>query len=277
MMNNNNTVEHFDSPKPEILGDNDVIVEVANTPEDQIGRLGVVTQRYIREGYLQGIPFANIHLSPDTIVQENGYSILKDTLEEDLFEKFLETGMLFQFIDGHTFYLDKYHWQSVQFVAKTKEGYGGSTRIIQDNIDITPSFPLPILTDKCIEIEESWRPKINGIHSELSQFAKTKEAKGTVPVALLRAAAQYSRTHNIEKWLATTDNSVVRLLNGWIFNFNLPKIGPSVKYLGSESTPILIDIERSIKNASQKENSKDMARFLAGEDNVEGFEWYTGQ
>jgi hypothetical protein len=162
-------------------------------------------------------------------------------------------------------------------VAKTKEGYGGSTRIIQDNIDITPSFPLPILTDKCIEIEESWRPKINGIHSELSQFAKTKEAKGTVPVALLRAAAQYSRTHNIEKWLATTDNSVVRLLNGWIFNFNLPKIGPSVKYLGSESTPILIDIERSIKNASQKENSKDMARFLAGEDNVEGFEWYTGQ
>jgi len=273
-MGNKKTGENYDVPEPELLGSNDVIVEVANTPEDKIGRLKVVTERYIREEYLQGIPFANIPLIPDPIVQEDGYAVLKNVLEENLFEKFLETGMLFQFIDDQIFYLDKYHWQSVEFVAKTRDGYAGSTRIIQDNRNITPSFALPILTDESIRIKESWIPRIKDINSELSQFAKTKEAKPTVPIALLRAAAQYSRAHDIEEWLATTDNSVIKLLNGWIFNFNLPKIGPSVKYLGSESTPVLINIEESIRNSLQKNNS--MARFLGGEKGVEGFEWYTG-
>ena len=269
--------EDFVFPEKKNLDEREVVVGVVDTPEQEIGRLNVVTDRYIREGYLQGIPFANINEDPTKITQAGGLQFLEDSLEKDLFKKFLDTGMLLQFKSNYRFYFDKYHWQSIHFVAQTRDGYVGSARLIFNNRDNTePSFDLPIFTDKKIKINEAWRPRIKDISSEFSQFAKTKESIPTVPVALLRIAAQYSRNHNIKEWLATTDNSVLRLLNGWIFNFKLPKLGPSVNYLGSESTPVLIEIEDTIKNALQEKNGKKMAMFLSGEHDVEGFEWYTG-
>ncbi len=66
------------------------------------------------------------------------------------------------------------------------------------------------------------------------------------------------------------------MLNGIYFNFGLPKIGPSVRYLGSESTPQIINIEQAIQNADEKVSSRNMARFLRGENDIQGFEWYTG-
>lgn len=61
-----------------------------------------------------------------------------------------------------------------------------------------------------------------------------------------------------------------------MFNFDLQKIGPEVSYLGSSSTPVLINIEQAIQNAEAKASSRDVARFLEGENEIKGFEWYTG-
>ena len=137
---------------------------------------------------------------------------------------------------------------------------------------------MPTREEESIQIEDNWKERAKTVKAELSQFAKQKEpyVPATVSLGLLRAAAQYSRANNIEEWLATIDNSVVRLFNGFMFNFDLPKIGPGVKYLGSESTPVLINIEQAIQNAQRKASSQDIARFLKGENDIKGFEWYNG-
>lgn len=260
------------------IGENEVCVGLASTPEEKIGRLEVVTDRYMREGYLQGIPFAAVNLSAEEVVEENGLGKLYDSLDENLFGKFIKEGLLLRFIDGNQFYLDKYHWQSAQFVAKTKQGYVGSVRLIMNDPQ-QEQFELPTLKEESIIIDENWKERASKVNSELSQFAKQKEpyVPATVSIGLLRIAAQYSRANNILEWLATTDNSVVKLLNGFMFNFELPKIGPSVKYLGSESTPVLINIEQAIQNAERKGSSQEIARFLRGENGIKGFEWYTGK
>lgn len=260
------------------IGENEVCVGLATTPEEKIGRLNVVTDRYIREGYLQGIPFARVDLEAKDVVEENGIGLLYDNLNDGLFEKFIKEGLLLRFNGGEQLYLDKYHWQSAQFVAKTRIGYVGSVRIIiSDEKFGSTFFHLPTLIEEDIKIDSQWQEKAESIKAELSQFAKIKDpyVPSTVSIGLLRVAAQYSRANNIEEWLATTDNSVVKLLNGFMFNFDLPKIGPSVKYLGSESTPVLINIEQAISNAEKKGSSEDIAKFLRG-GAVQGFEWYTG-
>ena len=240
------------------IGENEVCVGLATTPEEKIGRLNVVTDRYIREGYLQGIPFAKVDLEAKDVVEKNGIGLLYDNLSDDLFDKFIQEGLLLRFNGGEQLYLDKFHWQSAQFVAKTRAGYVGSVRIIMDGEKSeSTAFPLPTLTEKDIIIDQEWREKADSVKAELSQFAKIKEpyVPATVSIGLLRIAAQYSKANNIEEWVATTDNSVVKLLNGFMFNFDLPKIGPSVKYLGSESTPVLINIEEAIGNAEKKGSS----------------------
>lgn len=263
--------------KEKEIEENEVCVGLATTPQEKIGRLAVVTERYIKEEYLQGIPFAGVNLFAEEVVDDNGIGLLYDSLNEELFDKFIKEGLLLRFRGGEQFYLDKYHWQSIQFVAKTKEGYVGSVRLIMANQDLR-YFELPTLKEESIQIDNKWKERASIVKSELSQFAKQKEpyVPATVSIGLLRAAAQYSRANNIEEWLATTDNSVVKLLNGYMFNFELPKIGPSVKYMGSESTPVLINIEQAIQNAERKGSSQDIARFLRGENGVKGFEWYTG-
>jgi len=255
----------------------DVVIGLALTPEEKTGRLEVVTERYIREGYLQGVPFARLNLEAEEVLSDGGFEKLEKELEEDIFRKFLEEGLLLRFKGEEVLYLDKYHWQSAQFVARTREGYVGSVRIIIDDKEGTiPTFQLPTLADREIKINEECFEKVHTVPAELSQFAKVKHAPPTVAFGLLRIAAQYSRALGIKDWLATTDNQVVKMLNGFAFNFDLPKIGPSVRYLGSDSTPVYIDIEESIDNAARKESSKNMAAFLRGNDDVEGFEWYTG-
>ena len=258
---------------------NEIFFGVVETPEEDIERLEVVTDRYIREGYLQGMPFANVDLEAKDVVGDNGFDLLYNALDDEVFEKFMEEGLLLRFVDNKQIYLDKYHWQSIRFLAKNNNECVGSVRLIIDNHSLDANhFPLPTLSDKDIHIDPQWQENVKSIKAELSQFAKAKgpNAPATVSVGLLRAAAQYSRLHGIEEWLATTDNSVVKLLNSFLFNFDLPKIGPSVKYLGSESTPVYINIGDCIKNAEKKESTKNMALFLRGYNNIPGFEWYKG-
>jgi len=258
------------------IGEREVFVGIAETPEQKIGRLGVVTERYKHEGYLQDVGVAYSDLCAEEIVGDDGFVLLEETLPSELFKEFLGNGLLIVFKDGQQLYIDKYNWQSIPFVAQTKDGFVGSVRIIlQSGKGDNPEFPLPTLTDKDIVIEDDWREKTNDIKAELSQFAKLKHTHPGVAVALLRIASIYSKRNNIDSWVATTDNLVVKLLNGVYFNFNLPKMGPSVEYLGSLSTPIFIDIERALLSAEGYESSKSTAKFIRGED-IPGFEWYTG-
>ena len=81
------------------------------------------------------------------------------------------------------------------------------------------------------------------------------------------AVYEYSNENEIDSWIATIDNSVVRLLNSAFFNFNIPNVGPSVEYLGSLSTPIYIDLESTLENAEKYEGSKKMADFIRGRTN----------
>ena len=262
-------------PEKEIR-EGEVIVGIAETPEQKIGRLKVVTERYKHEGYLEDIGVSYSELSGEEIVGDDGFILLEQTLPKELFDEFIKNGLLLVSKEGDQLYIDKYHWQSIQFVAETKEGYVGSVRLILNSEQTdNPVFPLPTLKDPDIVIEEEWKPRVANVKAELSQFAKQEHSHPGVAVALLRAASLYSKANNIEEWVATTDNRVVKMLNGVYFNFNLPKMGPSVRYMGSLCTPIYIDIERALCSAESYESSLDTAKFIRGED-IKGFGWYTG-
>lgn len=259
-----------------VIEEGEVVVGIAETAEQKIGRLEVVTDRYKHEGYLADVGVSYPGLSAEEIVGDEGFVLLKGTLPEELFDEFMRKGLLLVSEEGKQLYVDKYHWQSIQFVAETQAGYVGSVRLILNSEETDrPVFPLPTLTDPDIVIEEKWKEKASKVKAELSQFAKQAHSHPGIAVALLRVASLYSKRNNIEEWVATTDNRVVKLLNGVFFNFNLPKIGPSVDYLGSLSTPIYIDIEEALSFAESYDSSRATARFIRGED-ITGFEWYTG-
>jgi hypothetical protein len=73
---------------------NKIYFGVVENSEDDIGRLEVVTGRYMEEGYLQGIRFANVDLKAKDAVGDNGFNLLYNTLDEGIFEKFMEEGLL---------------------------------------------------------------------------------------------------------------------------------------------------------------------------------------
>jgi len=64
-------------------------------------------------------------------------------------------------------------------------------------------------------------------------------------------------------------------LSSYVFCIDINKIGPPIEYLGSLSTPVLININETLKNMEDKRSNKLLADFLRGQ-TVEGFEWYVG-
>lgn len=168
------------------------------------------------------------------------------------------------------FYIDKYLWRSVPIVAKDSTGYIASARLILADGENS----LPTLTAPEIEIYGNWREEAGKAQAEISQLAKVKGGHSGAMVAMLRVANLYSQKARIESWIATTDNRVMKLLNG-LMKFNVLQIGVPVRYLGSESTPGLINIEGSLQSIKTN-GSPELERFLRGERNVQGFEWYKG-
>ena len=232
---------------------------MASTVEDQIGRLQVVTQRYEIEHYLDGIGTVSMDdISPEALLSKEGFDALRSRLSPEEDESFMKDGILVEH-DGKKLYFDKYNWNSVPFVVKRGEEYLGSARLIIKN-----GFGLPTTNDPRIEISHLWKDNADKCPAEFSQFAVKKGAPMDTSVRLLKAAYDYSNYAGIKDWVATTDNSVVRLLNSSFFKFNLPYIGPSVDYLGSESTPIYIDLEKALNNASQFDSSRKIASFIRG-------------
>jgi hypothetical protein len=249
---------------------------IASNPEEIVERLKVVTERYSSEEYLDGIQMADVASTPERIVQQGGYGALLGCLTAEQTDLFHNNGLVLCFPSGETLFLDKYHWQSIQYIAKKKGLVVGSARLILEGTDTFPSFPLPTTHDPAIQIAPEWMGKAHTIRAEFSHFVKRKGTPSTVPVGILRFASMHSSSIGVDEWLATIDGRVIRLLNGGFFNFCLPKIGPSVRYLGSESTPVYIHIADAISNASRgNPYSKALALFLRGCNDVPGFEWYS--
>lgn len=233
-------------------------IGLANTLEDNIGRLSLVTERYTLEGYLDDVKEIDTDLEPSEIITRPGFQILKDSLSKEDFESFMETGIVLKFPNKQKLYIDKYHWNSVPFFAKSGKDYIGSARLIIKN-----GYGLPTSEDPQIKIYENWKETAKKSIAEFSQFAVKKGASpAKVSVGLLREAYQYSKKVNIDAWLATIDDNVKKFLNGRFFNFGLPQIGETVRYLGSNSTPIFIDLEKSLSNAESIDSSKEMARYI---------------
>ncbi len=236
---------------------------IAQSVEDQIGRLEVVTERYNNENYLQNIPIVKIddNIMDEELLSKNGYRILEENFTEDENKQFLKNGTLIDH-NGKRLYFDKYHWNSVPFVTKVGDTYTGSARLIIKN-----GIGLPTLSDPKIEISNLWKPIVSSSVAEFSQFAIRRGSKGETSVQILKLAYDYSKRNNIDSWVATTDNSVIRLLNSSFFKFDIPNIGPSVDYLGSISTPIYINLEKSLDNAENFDSSRKIANFIRGKSN----------
>ena len=248
------------------LKDNDILIGICHSAESQINRLELVTNIYLKQGYFQDIPSIAIDGNAEELIDHRGFTFIKNKLSVSQFELFLKTGLLFRTSCQKHLYLDKYFWQSINFFARSKEGCAGSLRLIMSKpICDDALFTLPTKSNMELQVFSEWLQRISEVNVELSQFAKEKAAPTATVVALLRAAAQFSLSNSIFDWIATTDNRVLRLLNGYYFNFQLPAIGPSTYYLGSESTPILINIENSLQCAASKESSKEIARYIRGE------------
>ena len=113
-----------------IIDDDKIYFGLALTPEEKINRLIIVTNRYIQEGYLENTSFIKLNMKAEDVIADNGLSLVLDHLSSDLIDVFMKYGLLIEFNGGIKLYLDKYHWQSEQFVAKNKTGHVGSLRLI---------------------------------------------------------------------------------------------------------------------------------------------------
>lgn len=248
-----------------------VVFGIPNTVEDQIGRLDVVTHRYNEEKYLQGVEKVELNISSEQLLDPT-FSIdkFKQQLSPESLENFNKDGLLLHSNQIKTsnggLFIDKYSWNSLPIVAKEKGVYTGSARLIMSSEET----PLPIFSSKEIQIDEKYCLQCS---VEISQLAKARECHPLTLFGLLRVARIYSKEMNILDWVATIDKKVFNLLNKRI-GFDIKQIGPEVDYLGSISVPSYINIENSIKNIEK--SNPTTARFLNGEKNVPGFEWYQG-
>lgn len=251
-------------------------VGIATTPEEILGRLGVLTATYQSRHYLGSISeieFSDTRVTD--IILPGGLTVLQHELCSDTYDLFLREGILAKFPNIPPFYLDKYHWSSIQIAARDSQGYSGSARMIvrEDGIG------LPTLDDPAITFFQGYSEQATSARIEFSQFATRKGAHKLTASGILRTARWVSEQSGIKEWIATIDSTVVeKVLNGHFYGFDLPPIGPQVFYLGSISTPVWIDIEEALNRALNSGNvpSQKTAEFIRGSVDTGQDNWYLG-
>ena len=219
----------------ECLDPNAISVGIARTEEDKCGRLRVVTERY---------------LDPKI-----SYILPTDLNEQGL-------------------YVDEYEKYSIPLVAKIGCDVVGSLRLIPNLPDC---IGLPINNEPKIVIDGKWKQYILSASYELSQFANSMSYRkdNRIAIGLIKSYMGIVDTMRQYTSVAIIDDRVAAILNGPYSGFDLPKIGPSVYYLGSTSTPVFININDGRQN-SRLNGHPELADFLSGRKNVPGFEWYVG-
>lgn len=304
---------------------------------DQLGqlqRLSVATERYFKQGYLAGIQeiesnqyginFELFDVRKGIVPLLNALqdidSKLNDTHSENhpqYLKNFLEGGLVFSFKDedrDRKYYIDPYHFFSIPIGVRTRDGMIGSARIILGS----SLLGLPIADKKTDEngktvytvpIKEEFLHYIKEVKAEYSQFAirdhkiepdyVTRRLIMSSAPALLRASFEISKLTGLTNWLATIDSNVLKLLNGTFYGFYIETIGEAVHYLGSDSTPIFVDIYEAIEGARasadadtshQRQDRKDRVEFMDGNEvfetvkgengedvQVNKFAWYRGK
>jgi hypothetical protein len=245
---------------------------IPNETEDQVGRLKVATDRYEIEGYLKDIRSLDLSMQPNEIVKSS-LSEFTNSLPEEFIEEFEDHGVLACLTptggEPIKIYVDKYSWNSIPIVAKDSTGYIGSARLIIADKE----HPLPMVSAQEIQIWPKYQVAVKEVKVEMSQLAKTKNSNTGTLLGLLRISKMYSETQNVENWVATIDEKVFKLLQRMCFD--VKQVGDPVDYLGSISIPTIINIKNSIESVA-KNSSPELAKFLDGEENVPGFEWYKG-
>ena len=219
----------------ECLDPNFISMGIAKTEQDKEGRLKVVTERY---------------LDPKI-----SYILPTDLNEQGL-------------------YVDEYEQYSIPLVAKIGCDVVGSLRLIPN---IPNCIGLPINNEPKILIDGAWKQHVLGASYELSQFANSMSHRkdNRIAIGLIKAYMGIVDTMRQYTSVAIIDDRVAAILNGPYSGFNLPKIGPSVYYVGSASTPVYININDGRQN-SRLNGHPELADFLSGRKNISGFEWYIG-
>lgn len=251
--------------------------------QQQVDRLRVATLRYTREGYLNdlGQPVDMVGLEPTTMI-EMGLEEFSSQLTQEQRDRFLKDGIIVNVEGGHELYVDKWLFEDTIPIVGYEKVDGlivptGSLRLIlprrgrdiplfdNDEIAIYPEF----ITDASLSM------------AELSHLAVMPESSRLMASALLRKAVEIGKRLDLMVWGAVIDGKeiedekgrkrmtgVLGLMNGSAYSFGLPMIGPTVYHVGSDTTPVLIDVERALSNAESGEKSSkhsyQSAQFIRG-------------
>jgi hypothetical protein len=272
---------------------NEVCVGVALDPIDIVGRLEVVNDRYKHQGYLEEVGCMEMSDCDLLLaIQRDGEELFRSLIPEGRVEEF-ETHGLRVVTEYGEFYIDKYHWRSIQIVAKSinQEGdlvFLASSRIVLPDGSETGGLPthddpsLSIFPNGELEKVGLSMDDINAASVEFSQYARRRGLKGNhmfSALGVLRASFLLSKRLGIKSWIASIDDRVISLLNGTYFRFQLPKVGDTAYYLGSPSTPVLVEMQKALDNASDGDNATEQSRFSSGfiQGQFGDMGWYIGQ
>lgn len=251
--------------------------------KQQVDRLRVATQRYTREGYLNdlGQPVEMAGLEPATMI-EMGLVDFSSQLTQEQRDRFLHDGIIINLEGGQELYVDKWLFEdTIPIVGYEKVGGliipTGSVRLILPRT----GRDIPLFDNDEIAIHPEYITDASLSMAELSQLAVMPESSRLMASALLRKAVEIGKRLDLMVWGAVIDGKemedekgrkrmtgVLGLMNGSAYSFGLPMIGPTVYHVGSDTTPVLIDVERALSNAEQGERSTkhsyQSAQFIRG-------------
>lgn len=219
--------------------------------EEELERLKLVTAIYDQHGYLNDI--VKIEYP-----EEELYRLLEKPLEsarQVLSPEFSQEGIVIETEKGDLVYLDPYNWFSYPLTYKNKNGQvSASARLIRK----TNEFSLPTLKIPLYDYKATREAQL-----ELSQLAVNPNLSND-PYSILHLFRHgYAKTKELKLppfWLATIDNRVLQYFRRK-YGFKLPNIGPTQNYLGSDSTPIIIDITKELEDLP----NQTIAQFIRGE------------
>jgi hypothetical protein len=255
---------------------------LATTSKQQLDRLIVATQRYLEEGYLKDLGEA---VSIEGILPESLFDMSLDQFSSSLSEadraRFMHDGVMVR-IGDLELYVDKWLFEDTIPIVGYEKKDGkvvptGSVRLILPKRE----RDIPLFDNQSIAINPEQLDSATLSQAELSQLAILKGSTRGMASALLRKAVEVGRKLNLLTWAAVIDgreiqddngqkqlSGVLGLLNGSAYAFGLPSIGPSVYHVGSDTTPVLIDVDQALYNAEfgeRKTPSSVMAsQFIRG-------------
>lgn len=262
---------------------------LATTPKQQLDRLIVATQRYLDEGYLKDLGEA---VSIEGMLPESLFDMSLDQFSSSLSEadraRFMHDGVMVRIADLEL-YVDKWLFEDTIPIVGYEKKDGkvvptGSVRLILPK----RGRDIPLFDNQSIAIDPEQLDSATLSQAELSQLAIVQGATRGMASALLRKAVEVGRKLNMLTWAAVIDgkevqddngdkklSGVLGLLNGSAYAFGLPSIGPSVYHVGSDTTPVLIDVDKALDNAETGErktaSSVKSSQFIRGKINFPNY------